>query len=68
MKGILKMTKQERTDNIISIMLTHLNTAKEQKSAYEYMLAGYYLGKLCEIDRKIAKSYTQEITNARSSI
>lgn len=62
------MTKQERTDDIISIMLAHLKSAKEQKSAYEYMLAGYYLGKLCEIDRKIAKSYIQEITNARTAI
>lgn len=62
------MTKQQKVDDIISIMLSHLRIAIEQKSAYEYMLAGYYLGKLCEIDRKIAKSYLKEIADARTAI
>lgn len=55
------MTKEQRIDNIMNIMLVHCKKAKEEKSVYEAILASCYLGKLLEIDRSIGGKYIKEI-------
>ena len=55
------MTKEQRIDNIMNIMLVHCKKAKEEKSVYEAILASCYLGKLLEIDKDIGRKYIQEV-------
>lgn len=55
------MTKEQRIDNVMNIMLIHCKKAKEEKSVYEAILASCYLGKLLEIDKDIGRKYIKEI-------